>query len=264
MHITLLQAVLIGLWTAFCYSGMLWGIYTNRALVLSFGVGVILGDIPTALACGAVAELAFMGFGVGAGGTVPPNPIGPGIIGTLMAITMKGVTPQSALALSIPFAVAIQFIQTFVYTLGAGLPETAKNALDHQNFRKYKVAANTTIWLFALTGFLLGFLGAYSMSTLKVLVNMIPQWLLTGLNVAGGMLPAIGFAMIMSVMLKKEFIPFALMGYILAAYFKLPVIGIALVATVFALQHYFAHSNDSDSEENSNKVKKEDTRNDWI
>ena len=53
-----------------------------------------------------------MGFGVGAGGTVPPNPIGPGIIGTLMAITMDGVTPESALSLSIPFAVAIQFLQT--------------------------------------------------------------------------------------------------------------------------------------------------------
>lgn len=26
MQITLLQAVIIGLWTAFCYSGMLWGI----------------------------------------------------------------------------------------------------------------------------------------------------------------------------------------------------------------------------------------------
>lgn len=65
----------------------------------------------------AIAELAFMGFGVGAGGTVPPNPIGPGIIGTLMAITMDGVTPESALSLSIPFAVAIQFLQTAIYTV---------------------------------------------------------------------------------------------------------------------------------------------------
>ena len=85
MEITIVQALLIGLWTAFCYAGMLFGIYTNRCIVLSFGVGVILGDIPTALQCGAIGELAFMGFGVGAGGTVPPNPIGPGIIGTLMA-----------------------------------------------------------------------------------------------------------------------------------------------------------------------------------
>lgn len=74
MEISLIQAVLVGLWTAVCLSGMLFGIYSNRCLVLSFGVGVILGDIPTALAVGAVGELAFMGFGVGAGGTVPPIP----------------------------------------------------------------------------------------------------------------------------------------------------------------------------------------------
>lgn len=67
---------------------------------------------------------------------------------------------------------------------------------------------------------------------------MIPQWLLNGLTVAGGMLPAIGFAMIMSVMLKKEFIPFALLGYICAAYFSMPIIGIALVGAVFAIKHY--------------------------
>ena len=70
MQITLLQAVIIGLWTAFCYSGMLWGIFTNRALALG---SVLYVDLKTALQCGAIAELAFMGFGVGAGGTVPPN-----------------------------------------------------------------------------------------------------------------------------------------------------------------------------------------------
>ena len=59
MEISLIQAVLVGLWTAVCWSGMLFGIYSNRCLVLSFGVGVILGDIPTALAVGAVGELAW-------------------------------------------------------------------------------------------------------------------------------------------------------------------------------------------------------------
>ena len=57
MEISLIQAVLVGLWTAVCWSGMLFGIYSNRCLVLSFGVGVILGDIPTALAVGAVAPV---------------------------------------------------------------------------------------------------------------------------------------------------------------------------------------------------------------
>lgn len=263
MHINIIQAILIGLWTAFCYSGMLWGIYTNRAIVLSFGVGLILGDIPTALSCGAIAELAFMGFGVGAGGTVPPNPIGPGIIGTLMAITMKGVTPQSALALSIPFAVAIQFLQTFIYTLMAGLPEATNKALKAKKFGKYRLLANSTVCLFAIVGFLLGFLGAFSMDTLQHLVKLIPAWLLSGLSIAGGMLPAIGFAMILSVMLKKELVPFAILGYVLAAYLKLPVIGIALVASIFAIRHYYEKS-DSKAQPATASSTQEDSKDDWI
>ena len=65
---------------------------------MAFFVGLILGDIPTALTFGALAELAYMGFGVGAGGTVPPNPVGPGIVGTIMVITLKeqGITPENA------------------------------------------------------------------------------------------------------------------------------------------------------------------------
>ena len=179
-----------------------------------------------------------MGFGVGAGGTVPPNPIGPGIIGTLMAITMPNVTPETALSLSIPFAVAIQFLQTAIYTVRAGGPQGAINALKRQDFAGFRLQANLTVVLFAVVGFLLGFTGSVAMEWLSYVVGLIPEWLLKGLSVAGGMLPAIGFAMIMSVMLKKELIPFAIMGYILASYLKMPVMGIALVAAAFAIKYF--------------------------
>lgn len=260
MEITIIQALLVGLWTAFCYSGMLLGIFTNRALVLAFGVGVILGDIPTALAVGAISELAFMGFGVGAGGTVPPNPIGPGIFGTLMAISMKDISPEAALSLSIPFAVAIQFLQTAIYTVSSGLPAAAEKSLDARNFKKFKMQINTTLVLFAITGFALGFLGAYSMDLLSVLVDKVPASLLAGLNVAGGMLPAIGFGMILSVMVKKELVPYTILGYVLAAYFKLPVIGIALVASIFALKQY----NESENAPALAVASEGDNDDDWI
>ncbi|HER2923284.1 TPA: PTS mannose/fructose/sorbose/N-acetylgalactosamine transporter subunit IIC [Streptococcus pyogenes] len=240
MDINLLQALLIGLWTAFCFSGMLLGIYTNRCIILSFGVGMILGDLPTALSMGAISELAYMGFGVGAGGTVPPNPIGPGIFGTLMAITSAGkVTPEAALALSTPIAVAIQFLQTFAYTAFAGAPETAKKQLQKGNIRGFKFAANGTIWSFAILGLGLGLLGALSMDTLLHLVDYIPLVLLNGLTVAGKMLPAIGFAMILSVMAKKELIPFVLIGYVCAAYLQIPTIGIAIIGIIFALNEFY-------------------------
>ena len=40
MTISMFQCLLIGLWTAFCLAGMLFGIYTNRCLVMAAGVGL--------------------------------------------------------------------------------------------------------------------------------------------------------------------------------------------------------------------------------
>lgn len=108
--------------------------YTFRSLILATGVGFILGDVKTGLAVGALAELAFMGFGVGAGGTVPLHSLGPGIVGALMAIKFN-VEPQVAFTLSIPFAIAFQFIQTSLYVLLSGKCTSSK--------RSYK---EKTVW----------------------------------------------------------------------------------------------------------------------
>lgn len=241
MTISIFQCILIGIWTGFCLSGMLLGIYTNRCLVMATGVGLILGDLPTGLAMGAVGELAFMGFGVSQGGSVPPNPMGPGIVGTIIAITMKdtGIDVGSALALSFPFAVAFQFLITATYTFATTLTGTAYKALDKKDFRTFRIAANATVCIFAIVGFLVGFGGAYSADGLSMLISYIPEWLSAGLGVAGKMLPAIGFAMILNVMAKKELIPFVLIGYIAIAYLHLPVMGVAIVGTAVALLEFF-------------------------
>lgn len=254
MDITLVQCILIGLWTAFCLAGMLLGIYTNRCIILSFGVGIILGDIPTALAMGAVSEIAFMGFGVGAGGTVPPNPMGPGIVGTLMAITMKsqGMDPATALALSFPFAVAFQFLITATYTFATGLSQFANKGIEEGNYTKFKIGANATIWVFITVGFIIGFAAAFSTSGLQYVIGLIPSWLINGLSVAGKMLPAIGFAMILSIMAKTELIPFMLLGYVCIGYLNLPVMGVAFVGATFALIEYFRGKNSNNSNSNGN------------
>ena len=241
MTISMFQCLLIGLWTAFCLAGMLFGIYTNRCLVMAAGVGLILGDLPTGLAMGAVGELAFMGFGVSQGGSVPPNPMGPGIVGTIIAITMKasGIDVGSALALSFPFAVAFQFVITATYTFATTLTSYAYKALDKKNFRGFRIAANATVCVFAVVGFIIGFGGAFSSEGLQKVISLIPAWLSGGLGVAGKMLPAIGFAMILNVMAKKELIPFVLFGYIAIAYLNLPVMGVAVIGTAIALLVFF-------------------------
>lgn len=241
MTISIVQCILIGLWTGLCLMGMLFGIYTNRCLVMATGVGLILGDLPTGLAMGAVGELAFMGFGVSQGGTVPPNPMGPGIVGTIIAITMKdaGIDVGSALALSFPFAVAFQFVITATYTFATTLSSMAHKALERKDFRGFRIACNSTVCVFGLVGFVIGFCGALSSEGLQRVISLIPAWLSTGLGMAGKMLPAIGFAMILNVMAKKELIPFVLLGYIAISYLGLPVMGVAFLGTAMALLVFF-------------------------
>ena len=234
MEITIVQAVLIGLWTGVCLSGMLLGIYTNRCLIMATGVGLILGDLPTGLAMGAVGELAFMGFGVSQGGSVPPNPMGPGII--------------------------FQFVITLVYTAMAGVSATATKALENKQFKKFRLCCNLTVWVFLVLGFVIGFAGAMSAEGLEKVISLIPTWLNTGLSVAGAMLPAIGFAMILNVMAKKELIPFVLLGYCAIAYFKLPIIGVAILGTTVALlvHFYTGKGNKSGTETEEVEVEFED------
>ena len=56
-----------------------------------------------------------------------------------------------------------------------------------------------------------------------------------GLAVIGGMLPAIGIALNLRAILKKETWPFLLIGFLLVAYFKLSIIGVALFGVAFAM-----------------------------
>ena len=191
MEITIVQAVLIGLWTGVCLSGMLLGIYTNRCLIMATGVGLILGDLPTAM---------------------------------------------------------------------AGVSATATKALENKQFKKFRLCCNLTVWVFLVLGFVIGFAGAMSAEGLEKVISLIPTWLNPGLSVAGAMLPAIGFAMILNVMAKKELIPFVLLGYCAIAYFKLPIIGVAILGTTVALlvHFYTGKGNKSGTETEEVEVEFED------
>ena len=103
---------------------------------------------------------------------------------------------------------------------------------------------DTTTYIgLAVAGFIIGILSALSRPALEAFVNALPKWLISGFGVAGGLIPAIGFAMILSVMLKKELTPYVILGYICVAYLELPTMAVALVGSVFALIAYYQNTN---------------------
>ncbi len=66
-------------------------------------------------------------------------------------------------------------------------------------------------------------------------VTWIPASIMNGLKVAGGLLPALGISILLRYLPIKKNISFLILGFFLAAYLKVPVLGAALLGLAIAL-----------------------------
>ena len=91
---------------------------------------------------------------------------------------------------------------------------------------------------FGVIGFVAFMFGGDAVSAL---VNSIPAWLTTGITIATGILPALGFAQLVTMIVSKETAVFLLLGFLLAAYLGVPVLGIVCFAVVLVGVLMMAH-----------------------
>lgn len=234
------QALLIGIWAGIAGIDMFDGLtHIHRPLVTGLVVGLILGDMKTGLIVGATLELVWMGM-VPLAGAQPPNVVIGGIIGTSIAILAE-LDPSAAVGIAVPFAVAAQAGITLLFTAFSPVMHKADKyaaAGDTAGIDRINYMGMAILFVsYFLCGFLPIFFGADKAADM---VAMIPTPLIDGLSVAGGMMPAIGFAMLLKIMLKKEYVAFLIGGFVLVTWFNISVIGLALIGLAIAMYDYFA------------------------
>lgn len=72
----------------------------------------------------------------------------------------------------------------------------------------------------------------------KAILRIIPAWLTDGLKVSGHILPIVGIAILLRYLPTKRFISYLAIGFIAAAYLKMPMLGVALLGAALAYLHY--------------------------
>jgi PTS system N-acetylgalactosamine-specific IIC component len=234
----LMDALLIAIFAGIAGIDMFDGLtHIHRPVVAGLVVGWILGDVRMGLIVGGTLELVWMGA-VPVGGAQPPNVVIGGIIGTAFAILTKQEA-TTAIGVAIPFAVAVQACITLLFTFFSPVMSTADKFAEERNMRgieniNYLGMGILFVFYFTIT-FLPIMLGA---EAAQGIVALLPTWLINGFGVAGGMMPAIGFAMLLKVMYKKEFAIYLALGFILATYLKVPVLALAAIAFCIAYFDY--------------------------
>ncbi|WP_286680714.1 PTS sugar transporter subunit IIC [Tepidanaerobacter sp. EBM-49] len=251
-----LQIILISL---FIYLGSIGSIIGNtlgwytlgRPLVASFVVGVILGDVNTAMIVGIPLQIMYMG-NVTPGGAVAWDLSYATYIGTAAAIVFgKGMGATEVIGLAVVFAgiggLVGQIMWNISYAACLPLNRIAYKYAEAGETRKMFIP---NLVLGQLIGFAVRFIPAVLLLTSMTaaseqadFVSLIPAWLTTGLSVFGGMMAALGMGIILSFLLKEKYhIAIYLAGFILVTYFNLNTMAVTVVALIITILYYYSSS----------------------
>lgn len=211
----------------------------QRPLFVSTFVGLLYGDLNAGLLFGAQMELLSMGLvGIGAHSGMPEITIGSAICTAF--ICQSGMSSELALTLSLPistFAVSVGYISWI--PLNHLLSEKAKAAAAVGNSRTMEVCQWLGLFNYFFFPFLLTLVGLVAGAPLfEWLIQVIPTWIVDGINVASGMLPALGFALLMKLTFSWKMSPYLFIGFVLVAYFGLTNVGVAIVGGILAVFVY--------------------------
>lgn len=237
----MIQALLAG-----CMNGLARVFANNyaieRPLIAGPIVGLIYGNLSLGLAIGGTLELMWMGV-EGIGGARSADPTVSTIFATAVACQLgKGVA--EAVAMAVPVSLLSQAI--------GNLLMSANSIVQ----RRFEILANRGdldglirwVWGAVPFNFIIGILIIYfpvyyGTGAIDSVLNIVPAWLMEGLGAAGGLLPAVGFAMVLGTMYQAQLAPMLLLGFALGAYLDMPILGVALIsiavtATVFLTRAY--------------------------
>ena len=221
----LLKAILIGLIAAYgCFDYQLGTLYAFRPITLGPLVGLVLGDLKTGVEMGSVSVGAY----------IPPDVTVGGTLATAFAIQL-GKGTEAAVALAMPIAVIALGIGNLLSAVMPVFLSIADKGAAEGNYKKIRL----THWIMGHVGliknFLLVSIAFYAGSNaVQSALDAIPDFILDGMGIAANMLPAMGFAMLLRMVISKRLIPYLILGFVLISYANIPVLGVALIAIVIA------------------------------
>lgn len=237
MNFTLVQIILLTL-LAFIKHIDYYGIpmiFVNYAVFWGLFTGFLMGDIKTGLIIGGTVQLMSLGV-AGFGGSSVPDYGTCAIIATAFG-SQLGV--EAGLAIGLPVGMLGVQIDVIVKILNGFV---VKKSAEYANQKKFK-QMNRILWLgpifFGLSAAIPVFISVtLGQSAVNYVLEVLPSWFMSGLTLAGKMLPAVGIAMLLRFMPAARYINYLLLGFFLAAFLKVPIIGSAVVGFALAYAVY--------------------------
>lgn len=242
---SLFQAILLGLFgwlghthTPF-FGGGLFGWYTlGRPLVSGLVIGLILGDVTGAIILAAAVQALYIGL-VTPGGSISPDVN----LATWIAVPLGLVSNADSnitVALAAPLAVLASLLTQPTNTAMLFVVQHQRKLVENGKLHQATLVPIYGHVIKFLVRFIpIVFFTYFGQDLLMSLMEKSPTWIIDILQIFGKPMPLVGFALLLKMMIKNnfEFIYF-IFGFALISVFKIDIITVVIVASVFAYMDY--------------------------
>lgn len=207
----------------------------GRPIVIGPLLGLLLGDIQTGLLVGASLETIFMGV-VNIGGASSAEPGLATALATAFAINMHAGV-EVAIPIAVPLGIIGLQVKTLLYVGVVGPFAVKFDRMAQAGDAKGIARLHFGLWglqwfIYALIPF---FAILFGSKATQSILEKIPEVITHGLSLAGNLLPAVGMAMLLKILWDNKVAVYFFLGFILIAYFKAPLIAVAVIAVIIAI-----------------------------
>lgn len=208
----------------------------HQPLVACTLIGLVTGNLTAGIILGGTLQMIALGW-ANIGAAVAPDAalasVASAIILVLGGQGEKGI--PSAIAIAVPLAVAGLFLTMVVRTAAVPIVHMMDTAAEEGNFKKIEALHIFAVCLqgirIAIPAAALLFIPA---ETVQSFLESMPAWLTEGMAIGGGMVVAVGYALVINMMATKEVWPFFIIGFVVAAISQLTLIALGALGLALA------------------------------
>ena len=234
-----IQAILVAL-VATCSSWWFSHIITRTWLYpiwSGFLVGLVMSRPMEGMMLAAAINLPYIGF-ITAGGSMPGNAMFAGSVGTAFGL-VSGLPVEQVMTISVLLGSVAVMAWNAYMTINSVWVHMAEKAAAKGNLKMVRFFNYVPSFFvsFILNGIPALLIVIYGKAAGEWLAAM-PQWIMDGFALVGGILPALGVGMLLNFMGQKKILPFFFLGFFLAQFLGLNTMAVTVFGAIIAFILY--------------------------
>ena len=214
----------------------------HQPIVACTLIGLVSGHLTEGVMLGGSLQMIALGWANVGAAVAPDAALASVASAIIMVLGLQGGSTNlqtaisTAIAVAIPLSVAGLFLTMICRTIAIPMVHFMDAAAEKGNMHAIDMWQILAILLqgirIAIPAALLCVVPA---ETVTNALNQMPAWLSGGMTVGGGMVAAVGYAMVINMMSTKETWPFFALGFVLAAIGELTLIALGAIGVALAL-----------------------------